>query len=231
MSTEHGVTVDGVHVAYAVAGRPDAPPMVLLHALGERGSDWAPVLPRLADRFRVYALDLRGHGDSDWPGIYSFVRMRDDVLSVMDQLGLTGVTLVGHSMGGVVAYLMASHEPGRFARLVVEDVCPPYPRDRPVPARPPDAPGFDWEVVPAIVGEVNAGNPDLWHGLRDVTAPTLLVGGGPDSHIPQERLAEVAALIPTCELVTVPAGHLVHQARPERFAEVVLDWLGRQPPG
>src|ERR1035438_7493297 len=70
-------------------------------------TSWAAVAAQFAKRFRVYALDLRGHGDSDWPGIYSFELIRDDVLGVLDQLGLDRVTLVGHSMGGTVAYLVA----------------------------------------------------------------------------------------------------------------------------
>ena len=72
MATTHTVQAGDIRLAYAVTGEPGAPPMVLLHALGERGADWAPVAGRFAERFRVFAFDLRGHGDSDWPGEYSF---------------------------------------------------------------------------------------------------------------------------------------------------------------
>lgn len=51
------------------------------------------------------------------------------------------------------------------------------------------------------------------------------VAGIPDSHIPQDKLAAVAARIPRCKLPTIPAGHHVHAARPAEFADVVLDWL------
>jgi pimeloyl-ACP methyl ester carboxylesterase len=61
--------------------------MVLLHALGERGSDWTSVTQAFAERYRVYAPDLRGHGDTDWPGNYSFQLMRDDVIGLLDHLG------------------------------------------------------------------------------------------------------------------------------------------------
>lgn len=215
----------GVRIAYDVAGDPAAPPMVLLHALGERGADWAPVTARFAERFRVVAPDLRGHGDSDRPGEYTFRLMRDDVLGLLDELGADEVTLVGHSMGGVVAYLVAMRQPDRVDRLVVEDAPPPYRRDRPVPDRPDEPVDFDWAVVPAIVGEVNAGDPAAWRDLRTITAPTLLIGGGPRSHIPQDRLAEASARIPSCDLVTIAAGHNVHAARPAEFAETVLEWL------
>ncbi len=219
------MTTGGIRLAYEVSGMPDAPPMVLLHGLGDRGAGWAPVTARFAECFRVFTLDLRGHGDSDWPGTYSFQLMADDVLGALDQLGLGTVTLVGHSMGGAVAYLLAMQQPDRVERLVVEDVPPPFRRDRPVPPRPAGPLDFDWAVVPAIIGQVNEGDPAAWDGLGAITAPTLLIGGGPDSHIPQDKLAAVAARIPSCELVTIPAGHEVHATRSSEFAGVVLSWL------
>src|SRR5262249_10083516 len=136
---EHLVTAGGIRLAYDVAGEPassDAPPLVLLHGLGEGRVSWAPVIEPLAAHHRVYAFDMRGHGDSDWPGTYSFQVMRDDVASALDQLGLDRVTLIGHSMGGGVAYMAAIESPERFDRLVIEDAPPPYVRNRAIPDRP-----------------------------------------------------------------------------------------------
>jgi len=67
VEAEQHTTAGGLRLAYQVEGHADKPPMVLLHALGERGSSWAPVKGRFAERFRVFTVDLRGHGDSDWP--------------------------------------------------------------------------------------------------------------------------------------------------------------------
>jgi 3-oxoadipate enol-lactonase len=222
---EREVIVGGIRLAYQVSGAPDAAPMLLLHALGERASTWAPVTARFAERYRVFALDLRGHSGSDWPGTHSFPLMRDDVVGLLERLGLRKVTLVGHSMGGTVAYLVAMTRPDQVDRLIIEDVPPPFPRDRPIPARPAEPLDFDWPVVPAIISQVNKGDPAAWDHLDTITAPTLLVGGGPQSHIPQDRLAAVAARIPSCELVTIPAGRHVHTAQPAEFADTVLGWL------
>lgn len=210
-----------------LSGDLDAPVVVLLHALGEQAASWDRVVPRLARRFRVVALDLRGHGASTWPGTYSFPLMRDDVLGVLDALDLHDLILVGHSMGGTVAYLVAQAQPGRIARLVVEDAPPPYPRERPVPARPAGELPFDWAVVPAIVEEVNDPSMRWWRHLPEITAPTLLVGGGPSSHIPQDLLVDVARAVPNCSIVTIPVGHEVHESDPDRFVDTVLDWLAR----
>lgn len=219
--------VGGVRLAYELHGARDAPPLVLLHALGEGRCDWAGVADRLAEHFRVVAVDLRGHGDSDWPGGYSFQSMADDVLCLLDRLGFAEVTLLGHSMGGSVAYLLAEQSPSRIQRLIVEDAPPPFVRELPVPERPEGKLNFDWAVVPAIVGEVSRGNPRMWDRLSWITASTLIVGGGPESHIPQEKLQEVRDRIPDCSLVTIPAGHLVHASRAEDFIDEVLGWYWR----
>jgi pimeloyl-ACP methyl ester carboxylesterase len=116
-------------------------------------------------------------------------------------------------------------QPGRVERLIVEDSPPPFPRDRPIPDRPPGPLDFDWAAVPAIAGQVNEGDPAAWEGLAAITAPTLLIGGGPQSHIAQDKLVAVAARVPRCDLVTIPAGHHVHQASPSEFARAVLGWL------
>jgi len=208
-----------------VVGDPAAPPMVLLHALGERGSDWTPVTPAFAERYRVFAPDLRGHGDTDWPGNYSFRLMRDDVTGLLDHAGLRRVILVGHSMGAVVAYLVAIARPDLVARLIIEDAPPPFPRDRPVPPEPPDPVEFDWPIVPAILTEVNRGNPETWESLKTISAPTLIIAGGPTSHIPHDRLEAAAARIPAGDLLTIPSGHHIHTTTPKAFEEAVLTWL------
>jgi 3-oxoadipate enol-lactonase len=226
VSSQRYISIGGIRLAYTVSGNESAGPMMLLHALGERAATWAPVIDSLADRFLIYAVDLRGHGSSGRPGQYAFRLMRDDVLGMLDGLGLARVTLLGHSMGGVVALLVAMEQPGRVERLIIEDAAPPYRRDRPVPERPADAElDFDWDVVPAVVGQVNAGDPAAWEGLAAITAPTLLIGGGPESHIRQDKIAEAAARIPRCELVTIPGGHLVHENRPQEFIDAVAGWL------
>src|SRR6266700_2897410 len=62
------VRAGGAWLAYRTWGAAQAPPLVLLHALGEASSDWAPVAEALAPSWRVYAPDLGGHGASDWAG-------------------------------------------------------------------------------------------------------------------------------------------------------------------
>ncbi|MFF8770445.1 alpha/beta fold hydrolase [Kitasatospora sp. NPDC015120] len=232
MTDHRTVELPGLTLAYRESGPADGPPLVLLHALGERGADWEPVLPALAPRHRVLALDLRGHGDSDRPGDYALEAMRDDVLAFLDALGLPRADLVGHSMGGVVGYLAAQERPGRIGRLVLEDVPAPRPRPASPVADAPDGPvDFDWAVVRAVKGRIDRPDPRWLERMTAITAPTLLVAGGPASHVPQAGMAELAGLIPDCRVVTVEAGHLVHRTRPAEFVAAVapfLDPAGRE---
>ena len=222
---------DGVRIACRVGGDPGAPPLVLLHALGQDATSWDAVAGRLGQHFSLLALDLRGHGASDRPGTYSHELMRDDVVGVLDALGLREVVLVGHSLGGAVAYLVAMRQPHRVSRLVVEDVVPPFPHARPIRDRPAVPLPFDWSVVPAILGEADDPTRRWWPGLSRISAPTLLIGGGPAGSVPAEELAEVARLVPDCTLVTIPAGHHVHTAEPDAFCDAVLTWLLHGRPG
>ena len=170
-------------------------------------------------------MDLRGHGASDHAGPYSHEVMRDDVIGVLDAVGWSDVVLVGHSLGGAVAYLVAMQQPERIARLVIEDVVPPFPFERPIRDRPDGPLPFDWDVLPAIFTEANDPTRRWWPRLADIAAPTLLIGGGPESYLPAEELAEVARLIPDSTLVTIPAGHHVHVNEPEAFTDALLGWL------
>ena len=232
MSGVRLIQAGGIRLAYRESGPVAAPPLLLLHALGESGADWEQVAAALSGSWHVYALDLRGHGRSDWPGRYTLALLRDDVIAFLDALGLSEVTVIGHSMGGAVAYLLAMRQPDRVRRLVLEDPAPPWPRvPPPAQARPPGPLRFDWA---ATVLKAEASDPPASsrEGLAAITAPALVIAGGPDSHVNQDRLADLAARIPAGELLTIPAGHLVHAAQPSRFIAAVtafLDGSGRAP--
>lgn len=212
------VQAGGIRLAYRTWGDPAAPPVVLAHGRGGSGTDWAGIAEALAARHRVYALDFRGHGLSDWPGRYSFEFFRDDLHAFMEARNLAGATVIGHSMGGVAALLLAEREPALIGRLVVEDAPVLLPLDPPRPPaeRPEGELGFDWQVVPSVDAQLNTPDPAVREDLGKITAPTLVVGGT-HSHIDQEQLAWMAGQIPGARFVPVDAGHLVHDGNPEEF--------------
>ncbi|MGW8884144.1 alpha/beta fold hydrolase [Streptomyces sp. NPDC055749] len=222
----HSVQAGGIRLAYRVLGAPSAPPVVLVHGRGGSSLDWTLVAERLADEYRVYALDFRGHGLSDWPGRYSFELFRDDLHAFLEARNLYGATVVGHSMGGVAACLLAEREPGLIGGLVLEDAPLLLPLDPPRPPaeRPDGQLDFDWPVVPSIDAQLNAPDPTGRERLAEITAPTLVIGGA-DSHIDQEQLAWMAEQIPDSRFVTIDTGHLVHSTRPEEFLAALRPWI------
>ncbi|MGW2593825.1 alpha/beta fold hydrolase [Streptomyces sp. NPDC001515] len=217
------VQAGGIRLAHRVWGDPAAPPVVLVHGRCESGATWTTVAERLAAAHRVYAFDFRGHGLSDWPGRYSFELFRDDLHAFIEARNLAGATVVGHSMGGAAALLLAERQPGLIGRLVLEEVPPPLPLDppRPVPERPDGELDFDWRLVPSTDAQLNAPDPAGWDLLGRITAPTLVIGGGSASHVAQKDLARMAGRIPGALFVTVDAGHRVHAERPEEFLSVL----------
>jgi 3-oxoadipate enol-lactonase len=219
--------VNGVRIGYGVTGEPGARPMVLLHGGGNDRSSWALVLPALSRDHRVYALDLRGFGESGRPAEYSFELMRDDVTAFLDLLALEQAVLIGHSMGGNVALLVAEEQAGRLTHLVVEDTAPPRVGDAAVsiPPRPDEPLPFDYDALAAVIGQLNDPDPAWWDRATAITVPTLIIAGGPDSHVDQERLGRLAGLLPAVRLATIPVGHRVHQDAPDAFVAAVTAFL------
>ena len=111
------VTVDGVRLRYVVAG--DGPPVVLLHTLRTQLDMFQRVLPALARRYRVYALDYPGHGHSDIPSAdYTADYFIGKIAGFLDRLGIEGAVLVGESIGGTSALALAARRHPRVRAAI-----------------------------------------------------------------------------------------------------------------
>ncbi|MBW2274284.1 MAG: alpha/beta fold hydrolase [Deltaproteobacteria bacterium] len=100
----------------------DGLPLVLVHGFTGHRDDFAGVLPALARHRRCLAPDLRGHGDSDRaadPSDYDFETLEEDLVGLLDALGIEVCHLLGHSMGGMVALRFTLAHPARVASLVL----------------------------------------------------------------------------------------------------------------
>lgn len=104
-------------------GEPDRRPVLLLHSLAAHSHWWDWVAPRLAEDARVVAMDLRGHGGSDWvvPAAYRAEDHARDALAVLDGLGWRAPLVMGHSLGGYVGATLAALHPERVGALVIVD--------------------------------------------------------------------------------------------------------------
>jgi len=109
----------GVRLAYAERGAPSGEPLVFLHGFSDSWFSFSPILPLLPS-FRCLAPTQRGHGDSDRPERgYAMDDLAADVVAFLDALGIGQATLVGHSMGSLVAQRVVARQPERVARLVL----------------------------------------------------------------------------------------------------------------
>lgn len=106
---------------YEEHGPRDAPPLILSSGLGGSASYWAPNIPALARHHRVIAYDHRGTGRSDrvLPDGVTVDDFADDMLMLMDALGIVRAHIVGHAAGGVAGLALALKAPERLDRLVV----------------------------------------------------------------------------------------------------------------
>jgi pimeloyl-ACP methyl ester carboxylesterase len=119
-------TGDDILIRGEVSGPRAGPPAILLHGGGQSRSAWRGAARRLAEAgYRAAAMDLRGHGDSDWsPGKhYSFDDYAYDLARTIDALGAPAV-LVGASLGGHVSVVMAARHPDKVRALALADVTP-----------------------------------------------------------------------------------------------------------
>jgi pimeloyl-ACP methyl ester carboxylesterase len=120
------VNARGLHTHVAEAG--EGPPLLLLHGWPQHWWCWRRVVPRLAERHRVIAADLRGQGWTDAPPSgYEKERLASDVLALLDALGLERVRLMGHDWGGWIGFLLCLRSPGRFERFLALNTGHPWP--------------------------------------------------------------------------------------------------------
>jgi pimeloyl-ACP methyl ester carboxylesterase len=120
------IDVNGLRVHYLDWGNPGAPPVVCVHGYTSSAQAFNALARRLHDRYHFVAMDVRGHGESAWSpaGAYQYRDQVGDLAVVVDKLGLSRFTLIGTSMGGIIAMAYAGAHPDRLTHLVINDIGP-----------------------------------------------------------------------------------------------------------
>src|SRR5512132_68744 len=109
-------------LAYRDYGK--GPPIVILHGLFGSAQNWHLMAERLAQSYRVFACDLRNHGGSPWADSMTFPEMADDLEALIDEKNLAPAIVLGHSVGGKTAMLVALKHPDLIDALIVVDIAP-----------------------------------------------------------------------------------------------------------
>lgn len=118
-------TVNGFRMHYDMKGKGD--PLLLLHGLGSKGSDWKPQVDYFSQKYTVILPDMRGHGQSAiMKGKYSIPIFAEDVASLLQFLGIASTHIAGISMGGAIAQQLAVSHPERVKTLMVINAQPDF---------------------------------------------------------------------------------------------------------
>jgi pimeloyl-ACP methyl ester carboxylesterase len=211
--------------------------LVCLHAGTSGPSTWDRFVPEFeALGYRVHRPTLLGHGAAPRRRPYLLDDFRDHLLRELD--GLDRITFVGNSLGAFVASAVAVAQPERVERLVLEElpVPPKDAADNPptVRAMPPPAllaAGWltrrkaDPLLLRDVLAELRRPQPGWWAGLSTIQSPTMLLAGGPKSHLDQSRFDLVANLMPSATVSAIDAGHRIHSRAPERWLATVRTFL------
>ncbi len=116
------VRVKDVLIHYELEGPADAPVITFSHSLAASLETWEPQMPALRDSYRVLRIDARGHGGSSIPpGPCTIEMLSEDVIGLLDHLGIPRTHFVGISMGGMIGQVLAIKHPQRLERLVLCD--------------------------------------------------------------------------------------------------------------
>ena len=122
-------TVNGLRIHYLDWGAAGRQPLILLHGIARLAHTFDHLAPHYSRDYHVIAVDMRGHGDSDWDprGDYLVEDYTRDVEGLIEQLGLRDIVLWGNSTGGRVAQVLAGSRPELVVAVIVEDVGPERP--------------------------------------------------------------------------------------------------------
>jgi pimeloyl-ACP methyl ester carboxylesterase len=248
----------GIHYFLHEGGRPNKPPLVLIHGLGGDHLSWPPEIRRLAD-VRVFTLDLPGHCKSEGPGCQSVADYAESVVGFMNATGLSRAVFVGHALGGAIALTLAIDHPERVAGIGLISTGPRLPVSSAVlenAANPatiilaiqtlqelmhiPQAAKYlkdqTFRHLSSIRqtlfhGDLRASDQfDLTTRLDAIRTPVLVLCGTDDQLTPRRFSESLAGQIPGAALQTIDgAGHLVMLEQPRRVAALLSVFMTAIP--
>jgi pimeloyl-ACP methyl ester carboxylesterase len=197
------VASNGVSIHVEEQGQGDLS-LVFLHYWGGSSRTWKHVIAGLAPRFHTVAIDHRGWGQSDAPADgYSLADLAADAEGVIVALKLRRYVLVGHSMGGKVAQLMASRRPAGLAGLVLVAPSPPQPLAIPAEAREMMAGAYaSRETVEAVIDNVLTATPLSAEDREQVIADSLR--GAPPAKLAWPRATSLEDITGRVGAIDVP---------------------------
>lgn len=244
---------NGLTFSYLDAGG-NGKPLIALHAHWMEGITFRFLAAALAPRWRVIALDQRGHGDSDHAKSYSRADYVGDLKAFFDHLQITApLVLLGNSLGGINAYQFAARYPHRVRAMIIEDIGVEYTGDMDFclawtgifKTREDLIANIEPHFLPSLkdsIRETPAGwrlafdpkdmvisnnhvRGSLWHDWLATDCPVLLLRGRNSRVTTQAHMEEMAARRPNTTLTVLEGGHVLHIDNPLDFTKAVSNFL------
>ena len=211
--------VNGIRLFYEQYG--EGRPLVLLHGNGEDHTIFDEAMEVLGEHFTCFAIDSRGHGQSDMVDELHYDDMASDLLAFLEALDLWDVVLCGYSDGGIVA-LLASRWTDRVTDLIV---CGANTRPRALKRRAYLEILWEHRRDPNIYNTILLKEPHIpVEDLAAICARTLVVAGSRDI-IREENTRFIAETIPGAELMILPGeDHGSYINHSDRIADIILDY-------
>jgi pimeloyl-ACP methyl ester carboxylesterase len=222
----------------------DGPPLILLHGLAGSATWWQRNTPTLEKQFKVLVIDLPGFGASKRDARFVLDDAPAQLIETMDRLGIERASVIGHSMGGLVAAGVAAGYPDRVDKLVLVDAgflsLDPHLHHRITgPLRtlrwtaPSLLPVVAWDAIrsgPIRMAQATTQilRADWRQKLAKIQAPTLVVWGEHDRICPIGIGRSIVGAVADSRLVVISgAAHSPMWERPEVFDREVLEFLGQ----
>lgn len=236
---------DGFELSYEDVG--EGPPVAFCHGFSDNHLSWWQNLPALTDDYRCLAPDQRSFGRSLDPTDRGVDALADDLLALLDRLGIDRAALVGHSMGGWPVASVASQHPERVAGLVLSAtpgglIDPDRHRelmaagDVTAPETPPVS--RELAFLSEAIAALNTDSPDEWEPTRAILdeypldadrvaadVPTLVIAGEFDEFMPAVAVEAVAERLDAASVVVEDAAHSVFYEQPAAFNRHVREFL------
>ncbi len=220
----------------------EGPPLILLHGLGGSARWWSRNLSALARSRRVIAVDLPGFGASPRGQRLDLAEVVDQLAEAMDRLAIDRASVIGHSMGGLIAGGLAADHPDRVDQLILVDAA--FLSLARFAVRPLSGPivTLRWtapSLLPVLVADGLRSGPrrltdaavqlvraDWRTRLPRIESPTLVIWGEHDRICPATIGRRIADLVPNARLVVIEgAAHNPMWERPDAFNQEVLEFL------
>jgi pimeloyl-ACP methyl ester carboxylesterase len=237
---------DGARIYFEIRGDDEAPPLLLLHGGFGTLEDFNALVPALADRFRLIAIDSRGHGKSTLGSRpLTYEQLQLDAIALFEHLDIETAYIIGFSDGGIAAYRVAAFACERVEKLVTIGATWQRRPDDPTNELLAKVTGESWrKKFPDTYALYQKYNPEpdfdglaraevrMWldpsssgypnQAARRICCPLLIIRGENDHLFAKEDAAELEHIVNGSQLETIPnAGHEAHKDQTNQVVQLI----------